>query len=131
MKPLLSFKVEEEIGEVISVDTGMAIANVISDEILSKLQVNQLLAIKSPHSGRHIIGMIIKIFRKAALESLGMEDDEDMPLSNLNQIRVVFIGEFIDNDGTKQNKTYSRGMSAQFRQLMQGATNWKGIYFLV
>lgn len=111
MKPLLSFNVEEEIGEVISVDTGMAIANVISDEILSKLQVNQLLAIKSPHSGRHIIGMIIKIFRKAALESLGMDDDEYIPISNLNQIRVVFIGEFIDNDGTKQN-VFKRNVSA-------------------
>ena len=103
MDTLLNFNTETAIGEITSVDTGMAIAIIERDDMLSKLQVNQLLAIKSPHSGRHIIGMIVKIFRKALVETLGIESEDDDILSNLNQIRIVFIGEFLDNDGVKRN----------------------------
>ena len=111
MDTLLNFDTEETIGEVMSVDTGMAIAIIKRDDMLSKLQVNQLLAIKSPHSGRHIIGMIVKIFRKALAETFGIEDEDDDMVSNLNQIRIVFIGEFLDNDGEKKN-TFKRNICA-------------------
>lgn len=110
MDTLLNFNTEEAIGEVTSVDTGMAVAVIERDDMLSKLQVNQLLAIKSPHSGRHIIGMIVKIFRKALTETFGIEEEDDM-VSNLNQIRVVFIGEFLDNNGEKKN-TFKRNICA-------------------
>lgn len=111
MDSLLDFKKEETIGEVISVDTGMAIVTIERDELLSKLQVNQLLAIKSPYAGRHIIGMIVKIFRKALAEAFDIMDEDNNIISNLNQIRVVFIGEFLDNDGIKKN-SFKRNVCA-------------------
>lgn len=111
MDTLLDFNTVEAIGDITSVDTGMATAIIGKDDMLSKLQVNQLLAIKSPHSGRHIIGMIVKIFRKALAETLNIEEDDDEIVSNLNQIRIVFIGEFLDNDGEKKN-TFKRNICA-------------------
>lgn len=104
MDTLLNFNNEEDIGGITSVDTGMAVAIIKSDDTLSKLQVNQLLAIKSPYAGRHIIGMIVKIFRKALNDTLGIEEEDDIIASNLNQIRIVFIGELLDNDGIKTNE---------------------------
>lgn len=110
MNTLLDFNTVEAIGDITSVDTGMATAIIGKDDMLSKLQVNQLLAIKSPHSGRHIIGMIVKIFRKALAETLDIGEDDEI-ISNLNQIRIVFIGEFLDNDGEKKN-TFKRNICA-------------------
>ncbi len=110
MDTLLNFNTMEAIGDISSVDTGMATAIIGKDDMLSKLQVNQLLAIKSPHPGRHIIGMIVKIFRKALAETLDIDDDDEI-VSNLNQIRIVFIGEFLDNDGEKKN-TFKRNICA-------------------
>ena len=58
---ILNYKHEESVGTIWSVDTGTAIAHIEKEEELSKLQVNQLIAILSPHPGRHIIGMISAI----------------------------------------------------------------------
>ena len=72
---VLDYLKEEAIGSVNSVDTGLAIAIIKDDIVLSQLQVNQLLAVQSPKSGRFIIAMIIKIYRKAS--SLDLDEEED------------------------------------------------------
>ena len=59
---ILDYQKEENIGSVNSVDTGLAIAVINDDNVLSQLQVNQLIAVQSPKSGRFIIAMIIKIY---------------------------------------------------------------------
>jgi DNA helicase HerA-like ATPase len=111
---ILDYEVDETIGVINSVDTGTATASITKDEELSKLQVNQLLAIKSPHPGRHLIGMIIKIFRKAISESKDLEDFDheggEISIAS-NQIRIVFVGEFIDKLGTKNN-VFRRNVTA-------------------
>ena len=48
-----------------------------SDDVLSQLQINQLIAIQSPKSGRYIIAMIVKIYRKATDMTLNDEEDEE------------------------------------------------------
>lgn len=113
---ILKYNIDESIGSIVSVDTGMALATIGDDAQLSQLQVNQLLAIKSPHPGRHIIGMIVKIFRKqgvdfADFDEYGDGNDDDNVKSAFNQIRIVFIGEFIDKYGDKSN-VFRRNVTA-------------------
>jgi len=72
---ILDYQKDESIGTVNSVDTGQAIALINDDDVLSQLQVNQLLAVQSPKSGRFIIAMIIKIYRKASATDLDEEDE--------------------------------------------------------
>ena len=68
---------------------------------MSALQVNQLISIDSPHSGRHIIGMIVKLSRKSLLNDDEEESDE-MPSSE-NLLKMVFVGELYDKYGEKRN----------------------------
>ena len=108
---ILDYQKDESIGTVNSVDTGQAIALINDDDVLSQLQVNQLLAVQSPKSGRFIIAMIIKIYRKASATDLDEEDEEDVSVSAYNQVKLVFVGEFIDKIGTKEN-VFRRNISA-------------------
>lgn len=112
---LLRYNQDERIGLVNAVDTGTATAIITDDNSLSQLQINQLLAVHSPRPGRHIIAMIVKIYRKATLDNSSEEvDDEgndDFRTLSFNQIRMVFIGEFIDCEGTKHN-IFRRNVSA-------------------
>ena len=91
---IFKFQKQDSIGSINSVDTGLAYAVINSDEMLSVLQVNQLVAIESPESGKHIIGMIIKIYRKADIKNMSIEElEENEEIGVYNQIKLVFIGE--------------------------------------
>ena len=107
---IFDYNRKEIIGLINSVDTGMSTAIINDDNILSQLQVNQLLAVQSPKSGRFIIAMIIKIYRKAS----NVADDEmedEVALAVFNQVRLVFVGEFIDKIGTRNN-VFRRNVTA-------------------
>ena len=107
---IFDYNKKEIIGLVNSVDTGMSTAIINDDNTLSQLQVNQLLAVQSPKSGRFIIAMIIKIYRKAS----NIDEDEtenEVALAAFNQVRLVFVGEFIDKIGTK-TYVFRRNVSA-------------------
>ena len=108
---VLKYDKSESIGTVNSVDTGMATAIINSDDVLSQLQINQLIAVQSPKSGRYIIAMIIKIFRKATDMTLTEEEDEEGMSSAFNQVRLVFVGEFMDKVGVLRN-VFRRNVSA-------------------
>ncbi len=108
---ILDYQKEECIGSINSVDTGLAIAVINDDSVLSQLQVNQLIAVQSPKSGRFIIAMIIKIYRKASTIDLDNIDEEDVSVAAYNQVKLVFVGEFIDKSGTKEN-VFRRNVSA-------------------
>lgn len=107
---IFDYEKKEIIGLINSVDTGMSTAIINDDNTLSQLQVNQLLAVQSPKSGRFIIAMIIKIYRKASNVADDGTDDE-VALAVFNQVRLVFVGEFIDKLGTKTN-VFRRNVSA-------------------
>lgn len=108
---ILRYEKKESIGSVNSVDTGMATAVIECDDILSQLQINQLIAIQSPKSGRYIIAMIIKIYRKTS-DITEQEDDEEEEISTaFNQVRLVFVGEFLDTIGVQRN-VFRRNVSA-------------------
>ena len=108
---VLRYDKGESIGSINSVDTGMATAIIDSDDVLSQLQINQLIAIQSPKSGRYIIAMIVKIYRKATDMTLNDEEDEEDTSSAFNQVRLVFVGEFMDKAG-EQSNVFRRNVSA-------------------
>ena len=108
---VFNYTKKDIIGLVNSVDTGMSTAVINDDSTLSQLQVNQLLAVQSPKSGRFIIAMIIKIYRKASNVDDEEETDDGTALATFNQVRLVFVGEFIDKIGTKTN-VFRRNVSA-------------------
>ena len=107
---IFNYDKKEIIGAVNSVDTGMSTAIINDDNTLSQLQVNQLLAVQSPKSGRFIIAMIIKIYRKAS-NTEDEDSEDDVALAAFNQVRLVFVGEFIDKVGTRTN-VFRRNVSA-------------------
>lgn len=100
-EPILNFDPKNPLAKITSVDTGTTIAIVVDELQLSALQVNQLISIDSPHSGRHIIGMIVKLSRKSLLNDDEEESDE-MPSSE-NLLKMVFVGELYDKYGEKRN----------------------------
>lgn len=108
---VFNYTKKDIIGLVNSVDTGMSTAVINDDSTLSQLQVNQLLAVQSPKSGRFIIAMIIKIYRKASNIDDEEETEDGAALATFNQVRLVFVGEFIDKIGTK-TKVFRRNVSA-------------------
>lgn len=113
-KAILKFDKGESIGLINSVDTGMSTAIVKDDMVLSQLQINQLLAIQSPKSGRFIIAMIVKIYRKASNSDIDETSDIDLDeMSSLafNQLKLVFVGELIERSGIYHN-VFRRNVSA-------------------
>lgn len=108
---IFKFQKQDSIGSINSVDTGLAYAVINSDETLSALQVNQLVAIESPEAGKHIIGMIIKIYRKADINNLSIDESEELEeVGVYNQIKLVFIGELRDKLGNDRN-VFKRNVS--------------------
>lgn len=110
---LLNYNPDERLGMINAVDTGTATAIITDDNVLSQLQINQLLAINSPRPGRHIIAMIVKIFRKSTFLDIddNTEENEKIEPNSLNVIKIVFIGELIDHEGAKYN-IFRRNVSA-------------------
>ena len=110
---LLNYNPDERLGMINAVDTGTATAIITDDNVLSQLQINQLLAINSPIPGRHIIAMIVKIFRKSTFQDIddNTEENEKIEPNSLNVIKIVFIGELIDHEGAKYN-IFRRNVSA-------------------
>lgn len=69
------FKFEDTslIGNVIAVDTSSVVVKVENEDVLSEIQVNNLVAIKASKQRQTLIGMVSKIIRKFS----EMLDDSD------------------------------------------------------
>jgi DNA helicase HerA-like ATPase len=95
---------KDKIGSVFSVDTATIVVKVSDIEILKRMQVNHLIAVKSSKAGQHLIGIINKITRKASEEE-GV-DEALSPVIYLlteNTIKVNLIGTLMDKHGSKEN----------------------------
>lgn len=95
----------DKIGSVFSVDTATIIVKISDVDMLKKMQVNHLIAVKSSKAGQHLIGIINKITRKATEE----EEHGDAGLSPMlfllteNTIKVNLIGTLLDKHGSLEN----------------------------
>lgn len=98
---VFEFTEEQSIGKVQSVDTSSVVVKVERSDILSKLQVNHLVVIRSSKLGQHLIGLVVKIMRKFDDEIESNSDDE--PCSN-DIVKITLIGTFLDKIGTHPNQ---------------------------
>lgn len=65
---------KDKIGSVFSVDTATIIVKVSELEMLKRMQVNHLIAVKSSKAGQHLIGILIKLPEKQVMTSLKMKN---------------------------------------------------------
>lgn len=97
---IFTYKEEELLGTVESVDTSTVIIKVDDDDKLKGIQVNHLIAIQSSRIGQHLIGLVSKIIRKSAYSDTNIDA---LPEIGSNIIKVVLIGTHFDKDGTREN----------------------------
>lgn len=94
------FKFEDTslIGNVIAVDTSSVVVKVENEDVLSEIQVNNLVAIKASKQRQTLIGMVSKIIRKFS----EMLDDSD-EIEKDDVIKITLIGTLLDKFGTREN----------------------------
>ena len=102
---IFQFQEGSAIGTVFSVDTATVFVKVENIDKLRRLQVNQLVAIKSAKAGQHLIGIINKITRKIADDVTTNEEEVAFGsyLFTENIIKVNLIGTLIDKHGAVEN----------------------------
>lgn len=94
------FKFEDTslIGNVIAVDTSSVVVKVENEDVLSEIQVNNLVAIKASKQRQTLIGMVSKIIRKFS----EMLDDSD-EIEEDDVVKITLIGTLLDKFGTREN----------------------------
>lgn len=90
------------LGKVASVDTGTVIISVVDEHKLNSIQVNNLLKIRSTKTGESIIGLVVKIMRKAS-EEIDPDSSEEVPVVVENVIKASLVGTLLDKEGVKPN----------------------------
>lgn len=88
------------IGKVQSVDTSNVVIHVDDTTLLSKLQVNHLVVLRSSKQNQSLIGLVVKIMRKYGDES-DLNEGEEIATSDI--IKVLLIGTLLNKVGEKEN----------------------------
>ncbi len=88
------------IGKVQSVDTSNVVIHVDDTTLLSKLQVNHLVVLRSSKQNQSLIGLVVKIMRKYGDES-DLNDGEEIATSDI--IKVLLIGTLLNKVGEREN----------------------------
>ncbi|MDQ5937607.1 MAG: hypothetical protein QG574_4966 [Cyanobacteriota bacterium erpe_2018_sw_21hr_WHONDRS-SW48-000092_B_bin.40] len=114
-KAIFDFSDEIRLGTVKSVDTTSVLVSITSLSQLLKLQVNRLVALQSSRPTHTLIGVVQKINRSygSAPSKLNEKPDEDFESlgetsfagagAEINLVKIVLIGTFIDKIGSKEN----------------------------
>lgn len=95
---IFSFEEASKIGTVIAVDTASVVVKVENSNVLSEIQVNNLVTIKASKLRQTLIGMVSKIIRKFG----EMVDDSD-EIEKDDIVKITLIGTLIDKLGTREN----------------------------
>ena len=90
----------ESFGKVQGVDTANVLVVVTDTNQLSKLQVNNLVAIRASKRGQTLIGMVSKIMRKFI--DMPELEEEEIAASN-DIVKLTLIGTLMDKDGERNN----------------------------
>ncbi len=97
---IFSYTIEEGLGKVAAVDTTHVTLWVENVHVLSSMQVNRLVALRSSRAGQHFIGIIQKITRRfmeqEAADTGKEAEAEAEAYREINTVRVVLIGTFYD-----------------------------------
>ena len=103
MSSIFSYQDTDTLGTVRSVDTATVIVHVPVAENLRKLQVNRLAVLRSSKPGQHLIGIIQKISRTSIEGEQSSEDEDAMPSTELNLVRIALIGTHLEKRGVVSN----------------------------
>lgn len=99
---ILNYDEMEPFGKVQGVDTSTVVVMITDTNQLSKLQVNNLVAIRASKRGQTLIGIVSKIMRKFSdLSNLEIDNDEIIVSNDI--VKLNLIGTLIDKDGTRKN----------------------------
>lgn len=98
---IFNFPDAQSVGKVQSVDTSSVVVKVSRSDMLSKLQVNHLVAIRASKRGQHLIGLVVKIMRKFD-EEIEPNIDENSHSNDI--VRITLIGTFFNKIGTATNQ---------------------------
>lgn len=88
------------IGKVQSVDTSNVVIHVEDATLLSKLQVNHLVVLRSSKQNQSLIGLVVKIMRKYGDEG-DLNEGEEIATSDI--IKVLLIGTLLNKVGEREN----------------------------
>jgi len=100
LQMVIDLSKERIIGTVESVDTATVVVHVSDSKLLSAVQVNHLVIIRSSKIGQHLIGMVNKIVRKYDLQNMGTEDEE---VNTYDIVKITLVGTFIEKLGVREN----------------------------
>ncbi len=92
---------EKLIGKVDSVDTAMVVVRITDSQLLSTIQVNHLVVIRSSKVGQYLIGMVDKIVRKYSSADMEVEIDDSTFSTDL--VKITLVGTFLDKRGCEEN----------------------------
>lgn len=110
-KTIFNLTSDNKVGRVISVDTSNIIVNVDNSEIMTKLSIGHIMAVKGNFEHELLICLIEKVTRSQR-DMLVMDEieEEDMETSTNDLIKATLIGTFKSVDGTKRN-LFKRGVN--------------------
>ena len=89
------------IGKVQAVDTANIVVKVENEDILSNIQVNNLVIIQASKTRQTLIGMVNKIIRTYPDKDLEAEDDLTTNSSDI--VKINMIGTLLDKVGLQKN----------------------------
>ena len=88
------------IGKVQSVDTASIVVKVENDNVLSDIQVNNLVIIQASKTRQTLIGMVNKIIRTYS-DDIELEDE--LTANSNDIVKINMIGTLIDKEGLREN----------------------------
>ena len=89
------------IGKVQSVDTASIVVKVENDDVLSEIQVNNLVIIQASKTRQTLIGMVNKIIRTYSDDDI--EPEDDLTANSNDIVKINMIGTLLDKEGLREN----------------------------
>ena len=89
------------IGKVQAVDTASIVVKVENENVLSDIQVNNLVIIQASKTRQTLIGMVNKIIRTFSDDDI--DPDEELTANSNDIVKVNMIGTLLDKEGLREN----------------------------
>ena len=89
------------IGKVHAVDTASIVVKVENENVLSDIQVNNLVIIQASKTRQTLIGMVNKIIRTFSDDDI--DTDEELTSYSNDIVKINMIGTLLDKEGLREN----------------------------
>jgi len=105
--PTIEFEGGRALGRIISVDTSKAVIDVEDHDLLTRVSVSNLVAIKGATPFEYLIGLVDRVtrepFEEALLEEENTEGEVPFGEGQRDLVRAVLIGTYRSVDGERLN----------------------------